>query len=108
MAFITVTTDPKRDTPEVMAAYSKKLRLVSTLGIFLAAHLKDVQAVWANYGIGVTIEPKHRGGSQGKRRKWASTDLTRKSRGMRRNLQVAVRWSAIEKSSSTGLSRGRA
>jgi cytochrome oxidase Cu insertion factor (SCO1/SenC/PrrC family) len=57
VAFVTVTTDPKRDTPEVMGAYSK------TLGMFDAWHFvggspKDVKAVWFNYGIGVTVDPE--------------------------------------------------
>lgn len=56
VALVTVTTDPKRDTPEVMAAYSKALGL-NDAWHFLGGDPKDVQAVWANYGIGVTVDP---------------------------------------------------
>ena len=56
VVFVTVTTDPKRDTPEVMAAYSKALGL-SDAWHFVGGASKDVQSVWANYGIGVTVDP---------------------------------------------------
>ncbi len=56
VAFVTVTTDPKRDTPAVTAAYSKALGLYDAW-YFVGGAAKDVQAVWAAYGIGVTVDP---------------------------------------------------
>jgi len=56
VAFVAVTTDPKRDTPAVMAAYSKTLGL-SDGWHFLGGPATAVQAVWFNYGIGVTVNP---------------------------------------------------
>ena len=55
--FVAVTTDPKRDTPAVCAAYSKALGL-SDGWHFVGGAAKDVQAVWFNYGIGVTVNPQ--------------------------------------------------
>jgi cytochrome oxidase Cu insertion factor (SCO1/SenC/PrrC family) len=56
VAFVTVTTDPKRDTPQVMAAYSRALEL-DDVWRFVGGDPKAVQAVWADYGIGVSIDP---------------------------------------------------
>ena len=72
VVFVAVTTDPKRDVPEVTAAYSKELGLFDAWH-FVGGTPEAVQAVWAGYGIGVTIDPGHRcgrtaEGKQGSRR----------------------------------------
>jgi cytochrome oxidase Cu insertion factor (SCO1/SenC/PrrC family) len=56
VVLVAVTTDPKRDVPSVTAAYSKEV------GLFDVWHFVDgapaaVQAVWADYAIGVTTDP---------------------------------------------------
>ena len=56
VVFVLVTTDPKTDTPSVTAAHSR------ALGDFDVWHFGGgpagaVQAVWANYGIGVSVDP---------------------------------------------------
>jgi cytochrome oxidase Cu insertion factor (SCO1/SenC/PrrC family) len=56
VVFVAVTTDPKRDIPEVTAAYSKELGLFDAWH-FVGGTPEAVQAVWAGYGIGVTIDP---------------------------------------------------
>ena len=56
VSFIAVTTDPKRDVPAVTLPYSKALGL-NDIWHFLGGAAKAVQAVWANYGIGVTVDP---------------------------------------------------
>jgi cytochrome oxidase Cu insertion factor (SCO1/SenC/PrrC family) len=55
VAFVAVTTDPKRDVPQVTAAYSKELGL-QNVWHFVSGASKEVQAVWFSYGIGVTID----------------------------------------------------
>ena len=55
VVFVAVTTDPKGDVPQVTAAYSKKLGLLDMLH-FVSGTPKAVQAVWASYGIGVTVD----------------------------------------------------
>ena len=54
--FVTITTDPKRDTPSVMGAYSKALGMDDTWH-FVGGDPKAVQAVWSSYGIGVSVDP---------------------------------------------------
>lgn len=56
VAFVTVTTDPKRDIPQVTAAYSKALGLFDVWR-FVGGQMQAVQNVWANYGIGVSVDP---------------------------------------------------
>ncbi len=60
-AFVAVTTDPKRDIPEVNLAYSRAFALEDAWS-FVTGPLESVKAVWANYGIGVEIaaETPHR------------------------------------------------
>jgi len=55
VVFVAVTTDPKRDVPDVTSAYSKALGL-DDVWHFVGGAPKDVQAVWANYAIGVTVD----------------------------------------------------
>ena len=56
VVFVAVTTDPKRDLPAVDRAYSKALGMDDAWH-FVGGPLKDVQAVWSDYAIGVTIDP---------------------------------------------------
>ncbi len=56
VVFVAVTTDPKRDVPKVMAAYSKAAGL-DDVWHFVGGAPKDVQAVWSDYSIGVTVNP---------------------------------------------------
>jgi cytochrome oxidase Cu insertion factor (SCO1/SenC/PrrC family) len=56
VVIVAVTTDPRRDTPEVTAAYSRELGL-NDAWHFVGGRAEAVQAVWANYGIGVTVDP---------------------------------------------------
>ena len=55
VVFVAVTTDPKRDVPDVTSAYSKALGL-DDVWHFVSGAPKDVQAVWAHYAIGVTVD----------------------------------------------------
>jgi cytochrome oxidase Cu insertion factor (SCO1/SenC/PrrC family) len=56
VVIVAVTTDPKRDTPAVSAAYSRELGL-NDAWHFVGGPAEAVQAVWASYGIGVTVDP---------------------------------------------------
>jgi len=56
VVIVAVTTDPKRDVPKVTAAYSKALGMFDSWH-FVGGPADAVQAVWANYGIGVTADP---------------------------------------------------
>lgn len=56
VVFVAVTTDPKRDVPKVTAAYSRQLGL-ENVWHFVGGAPEAVQAVWASYGIGVTVDP---------------------------------------------------
>ena len=56
VVIVAVTTDPKRDIPKVTAAYSKEIGLQDAWH-FVGGPAEAVQAVWANYGIGVTVDP---------------------------------------------------
>ena len=56
VAIVAVTTDPKRDVPEVTAAYSKALGLFDVWH-FVGGAASAVQRVWTKYGIGVTVDP---------------------------------------------------
>ncbi len=56
MVFVVVTTDPKRDSPPVCAAYSKKLGMLDSWR-FVGGPAATVHKVWADYGIGVTVDP---------------------------------------------------
>jgi protein SCO1/2 len=55
VVFVAVTTDPKRDVPQVTQAYSKALGL-NDVWHFVGGSPKAVQAVWASYAIGVTVD----------------------------------------------------
>jgi len=55
VAFVAVTTDPKRDVPETTLPYSKALGL-NDVWHFVGGPAKAVQAVWASYAIGVTVD----------------------------------------------------
>jgi cytochrome oxidase Cu insertion factor (SCO1/SenC/PrrC family) len=56
VVFVAVTTDPKRDVPRVTLPYSKALGL-NDIWHFVGGPAKAVHAVWASYGIGVTVDP---------------------------------------------------
>ncbi len=56
VVLVAVTTDPKRDVPEVTAAYSREIGLLDAWH-FLGGTPKAVQSVWFSYGIGVTVDP---------------------------------------------------
>ncbi len=56
MTFVAVTTDPKRDVPAVTLPSSKALGL-ENVWHFVGGTAKAVQAVWASYAIGVTVDP---------------------------------------------------
>jgi len=56
-AFVAVTTDPKRDIPKVNLAYSQAFGLEDAW-YFVTGSLESVKTVWANYGIGVEIDPE--------------------------------------------------
>jgi len=57
VAFVIVTLDPKRDTPEVTADYSKKLGLFDAWH-FVGGSPEDVKAVWFDYGVAVSVDPE--------------------------------------------------
>jgi len=56
VVLVAVTTDPKRDVPAVTLPYSKALGL-DAVWHFVGGPAKAVQAVWASYAIGVTVDP---------------------------------------------------
>jgi cytochrome oxidase Cu insertion factor (SCO1/SenC/PrrC family) len=56
VSFVAVTTDPKRDVPSVTLPYSKALGL-NDVWHFVSGPAKAVQAVWASYAIGVSVDP---------------------------------------------------
>ncbi len=56
VVLVAVTTDPKRDVPAVTLPYSKALGL-DDVWHFVGGPAKAVQAVWASYAIGVTVDP---------------------------------------------------
>jgi protein SCO1/2 len=60
--FVAVTTDPERDTREVAAAYSRALGL-STTWHFLTGARADLEKIWSDYGIGVSVESAGSGGA---------------------------------------------
>lgn len=53
--FVAVTTDPARDTRQVIAAYSKAAGLDRSWR-FLTGPLAAVKAVWGAYGVGVAVK----------------------------------------------------
>jgi protein SCO1 len=55
--FVTVTLDPKRDTAEVLAAYSRKFGLLEVWH-FVSGSPNDVKAVWFAYGVAVSADPE--------------------------------------------------
>ncbi len=52
--FVAVTTDPKRDTQEVISAYTKSAGLEGAWR-FLTGPAPAVKAVWFDYGVGVDL-----------------------------------------------------
>ncbi|MGO8693301.1 MAG: SCO family protein [Rectinemataceae bacterium] len=52
--FVAVTTDPKRDTPAVIARYSREAGLYGAWH-FLTGPLDSVKKVWTDYGVGVHV-----------------------------------------------------
>lgn len=52
VVFVAITTDPLRDTPEVIADYSKSAGLYDTWH-FLTGPLDDLKRIWNEYGVGV-------------------------------------------------------
>ena len=56
VVLVAVTTDPKRDVPAVTLPYSKALGL-DGVWHFVGGPARAVQAVWASYAIGVTVDP---------------------------------------------------
>jgi protein SCO1/2 len=57
MVVVAVTTDPQRDTPEVLAQYSEAIGMGDSWH-FVTGSLPAVQRVWKDYYIGVEIERK--------------------------------------------------
>ena len=57
VVFVIVTLDPRRDTPEVMAAYSKKSGMFDAWH-FVSGSAKDLKAVWFGYGVAVSADPE--------------------------------------------------
>jgi cytochrome oxidase Cu insertion factor (SCO1/SenC/PrrC family) len=55
VVFAAVTTDPKRDTVPVIAAYSRALGLLDGWH-FLTGDPEALRAVWLKYGVGVEAE----------------------------------------------------
>ena len=53
--FVAVTTDPRRDTQKVNAAYTRAAGLAGAWH-FLTGPLAAVKAVWFDYGVGVDIQ----------------------------------------------------
>jgi len=53
--FVAVTTDPQRDTEQVIAAYSRAAGLYDGWH-FVTGPASSVKDVWYNYGVGVDIE----------------------------------------------------
>jgi len=64
--FVAVTTDPRRDTQEVNAAYTRAAGLAGAWH-FLTGPAAAVKAVWFDYGVGVDIQkaPDEGPGAQG-------------------------------------------
>ncbi|MGO8693092.1 MAG: SCO family protein [Rectinemataceae bacterium] len=52
--FVAVTTDPKRDTPSIIARYSREVGLFNSWH-FLTGSPAEVEKVWSLYGVGVHI-----------------------------------------------------
>jgi protein SCO1/2 len=51
--FLTVTTDPEIDTPQVLAAYAKRYGIDLTNWGFLTGNQAALSGVWKNFGVGV-------------------------------------------------------
>ena len=54
VVLVSVTLDPERDTPVVLAAYSKQFGLFDVWH-FVGGSPKDVKAVWFDYGVAVSV-----------------------------------------------------
>jgi len=54
VVFVAITTDPQRDTPAVIARYSKEAGLYDSWH-FLTGSIEALQKVWASYGVGVHV-----------------------------------------------------
>ena len=57
VVLVSVTLDPERDTPVVLAAYSKQFGLFDVWH-FVGGSPKDVKAVWFDYGVAVSADPE--------------------------------------------------
>lgn len=51
--FVTITTDPEIDTPQVMAAYAKRYGIDLSNWAFLTGDQAELKKVWKNFGVGV-------------------------------------------------------
>ena len=51
--FVTITTDPEIDTPQVMAAYAKRYGVDTTTWAFLTGDEAVLKKIWKNFGVGV-------------------------------------------------------
>lgn len=59
VVFVSVTTDPERDTPAVLQVYARRYRIDSRGWYFLTGHPKVVRKVHTAYGI--TVRPREKG-----------------------------------------------
>jgi protein SCO1/2 len=60
VVIVPVTTDPQRDTPQVLAEYSKTLGMLDSWH-FLTGSLSSMRKVWKDYFIGVEAAEKNHG-----------------------------------------------
>ena len=51
--FVTITTDPEIDTPQVMAAYAKRYGVDPANWAFLTGDEAVLKKIWKNFGVGV-------------------------------------------------------
>lgn len=58
VVFVSVTTDPERDTPAVLQVYARRYRTDSRGWYFLTGHPKVVRKVHAAYGVSVRPQKK--------------------------------------------------
>ena len=60
VVIVPVTTDPQRDTPQVLAEYSKTLGMLDSWH-FVTGSLSSMRKVWKDYFIGVEAAEKNHG-----------------------------------------------
>ena len=51
--FVTITTDPEIDTPQVMAGYAKRYGVDPANWAFLTGDEAVLKKIWKNFGVGV-------------------------------------------------------